>query len=61
MLLLKPMKRSAFKVQPEKGGWIRTTIAPINDRQETFGVSDVVMFATLVLAMIAVARVLIAH
>jgi hypothetical protein len=56
------MKRSAFKVQPGKGGWIRTTIAPINDRREvTFGVSEVVMFAALVLGMVAVARVLLAH
>jgi hypothetical protein len=56
------MKRSAFKVQPAKGGWIRTTIAPINDRREArFGVSDVVMFGALVLGMVAVARILLAH
>ena len=56
------MKRSGFKVHPGKGGWIRTTIAPINDRrEEMFGFSDVVMFAALVLGMVAVARVLLAH
>jgi len=62
VLVIRLMKRSAFKVQPAKGGWIRTTIAPINDRREvTFGVSDVVMFAALVVGMVAIARVLLAH
>jgi hypothetical protein len=56
------MKRAEFKVLPSKGGWIRTTIAPINDKHaDTFGLTDVLMFSALVLAVIAVARVLIAH
>lgn len=56
------MKRADFKVLPAKGGWIRTTIAPINDKHSsTFGMSDVVMLSALVLTVIAVARILIAH
>jgi hypothetical protein len=56
------MKRAAFKVHPSKGGWIRTTIAPINDRREaTLGLSDVLMFMALVVGTVAVARVLLAH
>ncbi len=56
------MKRAEFKVLPAKGGWIRTTIAPINDRQaEAFGIGDVVMLSALVIALVALARVLIAH
>jgi hypothetical protein len=56
------MKRAEFKVLPGKGGWIRTTIAPVNDKQEyTFGLTDVVMFCALVLGLITVARVFIAH
>jgi hypothetical protein len=56
------MKRAEFKVLPGKGGWIRTTIAPINDKHSgTFGLTDVVMFSALMLAVIAAARVFIAH
>jgi len=56
------MKRAAFKVLPAKGGWIRTTIAPVNDKHSgTFGLADVVMFSALVLAVVTVARILIAH
>lgn len=59
---LKSMKRAAFKLDPCKGGWIRTTIAPLNDKREgKFGTVDVVMFFTLVTAVVAVARVLIAR
>jgi hypothetical protein len=62
LLRTESMKRAAFKVHPDKGGWIRTTLAPINDRHEaSLGVVDVVMFMALVLAVMAVARVLIAH
>ena len=55
------MKRVQFKVHPEKG-WIRTTIAPINGKDEgRFGTMDTVMFAALVVVVVAIARVLIAH
>ena len=56
------MKRADFKVLPGKGGWIRTTIAPVNDRHPgTLGLFDVIMFSALILTVIAVARVFIAH
>jgi hypothetical protein len=56
------MKRAEFKVLPDKGGWIRTTIAPINDKHSAqFGLIDVVMFSTLVIAVVSLARLLIAH
>ncbi|HWW01914.1 MAG TPA: hypothetical protein VNZ64_19600 [Candidatus Acidoferrum sp.] len=56
------MKRAAFKLAPCKGGWIRTTIAPLNDKREArFGTVDVVMFSMLVTAIVAVARLLIAR
>lgn len=56
------MKRATFKLAPGKGGWIRTTIAPLNDKREArFGVMDVLMFFTLVTVVVAIARVLIAR
>jgi hypothetical protein len=56
------MKHAAFKVHPAKGGWLRTTLAPINDRHDaSIGVVQVLMFLSLVLAVGAIARVLIAH
>lgn len=56
------MKRAAFKVNPGRGGWLRTTIAPLNHKHEsTFGLTDVLLLSSLVLATVAVARVLLAH
>ncbi len=56
------MKRAEFKAHPAKGGWIRTTIAPINNKTEaTFGPMDCVLFAGLVVMIAAIARILIAH
>ena len=56
------MKRAAFKLHPAKGGWIRTTLAPMNDKREArFGAIDMFMFFALVAVVVAVARVLIAR
>lgn len=56
------MKRATFKLDTCRGGWIRTTIAPLNDKREgRFGAVDAVMFFTLVGAVVAVARLLIAR
>jgi len=56
------MKRAAFKVQPAKGGWIRTTIAPINDKQEIiFRPVDVLMLMALVAGIGAIARLYLAR
>ncbi len=55
------MKRAYFKVHPERG-WLRTTIAPINGKNEVrFGALDTLMFAALVAMVVAVARMFIAH
>ena len=59
---LHSMKRAGFKVLPGKGGWLRTTIVPINDKAAgSFGLADTIMFSALVLVVMAVARLLLAH
>jgi hypothetical protein len=56
------MKRQALKIPPVRGGWVRTTISPVNDKNEfTFGITDILMFVALVVGTAAVARVLLAH
>ncbi len=61
MLFHSSMKRAAFKVEPDRG-WIRTTLAPLNDkRAHSFGLFDIVMFSSLVILLVAVARVFIAR
>ncbi len=56
------MKRAAFKVQPDRRGWLRTTLAPVNDHQKLpFRLADVLMFFITVGLLIAIARVVIAH
>jgi hypothetical protein len=56
------MKRVEFKVLPGKGGWLRTSIVPLNDKRTgTFGLGDGIMFCALVLAIMTLARVLLAH
>ncbi len=55
-------KRGSIKLHPGRGGWIHTSIAPIQDKHEArFGVMDVAMFVGLVLGVVAIARFLIAH
>jgi hypothetical protein len=56
------MKRATFKLVPAKGGWIRTTLSPINDKHEArFGFMDLTMFLALTIGTVALARVLLAH
>jgi hypothetical protein len=56
------MKHAGFKLQTERGGWLRTTLCPVKDKHESrFGFADVLMFTALVCTTIAIARVLIAH
>jgi hypothetical protein len=56
------MKRAGFKLSPEKGGWLRTTLYPISHKDDFhFGAIDILMLAALVLGTVAVARLLIAH
>jgi len=56
------MKRASFKIQPDRQGWLRTTLWPISAKQNVrFGPLDVFMLLALVLGTVAVARLLIAH
>jgi len=56
------MKRAGFKVLPGRGGWIHTTLAPVNDKHSSsFGFTDIVMLSALIVGVIAVARLFIAH
>ena len=56
------MKRAAFKLQSVRGGWIRTTLAPLNDKREsTFGIVDALIFTTVIAVVIAAARLFLAH
>jgi len=62
LALLVFMKRAEFKVLPVKGGWLRTSIVPLNNKQAgTFGLGDALMFFSLVVAVLTLARILIAH
>jgi hypothetical protein len=55
------MRRAVFRAEPGKG-FIRTTLAPVNDRQlSRFGFADVLMLLALILAALAIARVLLAR
>lgn len=56
------MKQNGFKLHSERGGWIRTTLAPINDRTKSdFGAKDLAMFLAFVTLIAVVARAFIAH
>ena len=56
------MIKAIFKAGPKKGGFVATTLAPVNDKQDTgFRVRDGAMFAGLVLGVIAVMRYFLAH
>ncbi len=62
LLRIPTMKRALFRVDAGKGGFIRTTLSPINERTgPRLNVLDVVMVLALVLGAVAVARVFIAH
>ena len=56
------MKRSSFKLHAVRGGWLRTTLSPLNDkRHATFGLLDAVMFMAVVAVVVAAARIFLAH
>ena len=55
------MRRAVFRAEPGKG-FVRTTLAPVNDRQlSRFGLADLLMVLALVLAALAIARLLVAR
>ncbi len=56
------MIRAIFKAGPKKGGFIRTTLAPVNDKSDDrLGFLDVAMLLALVGGGIAIMRYLLAH
>lgn len=56
------MKHTSFKLQSERGGWIRTTLAPINDRTVApFGTKEFFMLMGIVGLVVLAARVCLAH
>jgi hypothetical protein len=55
------VKHTHLKVQSDRG-WLRTTLAPLNERSESgFGAKDFVMFVFVVSVVVVLARVCIAH
>lgn len=60
--VLLSMKRAEFKVFPGRGGWLRTSIVPLNDKRAgSFGLGDAFMFGALVVAVMTLARLFLAH
>ena len=56
------MNRAIFKAGPKKGGFIRTTLAPVSDKNDDrLGVLDVVLLISLIGGGIALMRYLLAH
>src|SRR5258706_11275485 len=56
------MIRAIFKAGPKKGGFIRTTLAPVNDKSDDrLWFFDVAMLLALVGGGIAIMRYLLAH
>ena len=52
--------KAIFKADSRKGGFIRTTIAPVNDKKEPgFGVWDVLELSALVCGLLLVMRYLV--
>jgi hypothetical protein len=56
------MNRAIFKAGPKKGGFIRSTLAPVNDKNDDrLGFLDVTLLIALIGGGIAVMRYLLAH
>jgi len=56
------VNRAIFKAGPKKGGFIKTTLAPVNDKSDDrLGALDVALLLALVGGGIAVMRYLLAH
>ncbi len=55
------MKKAVFRAEPGRG-FIRSTLAPVNDRKTSrFGLVDVLMLLALILTGLAIARILVAR
>ena len=62
LIRLEGVKKAVSKGEPVRNGFIRRTLAPVNDKQEpTFGPLDAVLILALVTGSVAVARYLLAH
>jgi hypothetical protein len=56
------VKKAVTKSGRNKAGFIRTTLAPVNDDHETrFGLVDVLLIVALIGGTVAMARWLLAH
>jgi len=56
------MKHTSFKLQSERGGWIRTTLAPINEKAAwPFGTKEFFMLMGIIGLVVVAARVCLAH
>jgi hypothetical protein len=56
------VKKAVFKTDPARGGFISASIAPISRKnQRRFGPFDAVMFVALIVATIALMRLLLAR
>jgi hypothetical protein len=56
------VKKAVFKGVPSKNGFIQTTLAPVNDKNEgRFGWGDVATLIALIIGLFALARVLLKH
>ncbi len=54
------MHKAVFKADSRKGGFIRSTIAPVNDKRETgFGAWDAMELTALVFGVLLVMRYLV--
>jgi hypothetical protein len=57
------VKKAAFSLHPGKGGFIRTTLAPINEQKDSHpvGFLEAVIVIALVASSIYLARLFFAH
>jgi hypothetical protein len=57
------VKKAAFSLHPGKGGFIRTTLAPINERKDSHpvGFFEAMILVALVVGAVALARFFVAH
>lgn len=57
---MRAVHKVTFKADPRKGGFIRSTIAPVNDKKEPgFGFWDVLELSAIVCGVLLVMRYLV--
>jgi len=56
------VKKAVFKADPNRGGFIRSTLAPVNERRQPgFGVWDAIEVVLLVAALLLAMRFFLAR